>query len=395
MGRRSGPQTSPGSALLPTPLAALRVTQLRLETAVGWSARLVGYLLEPVHIGVEVNALRGAEPHPMLVGDTARQAGGDRTLVNGSLLCVVEREQELGGGIEDVPAVVDSTDQRTVVSVDPDDRQTRSRPIKPDDSVVRLELETPDLIRQDAHDALHRVGVGRVQVVEPEDSTTGVELHRDLCDLADGACRRVEKPQAGDRAFERLTHVDSLGRVVKDDWLDAEARRAGVDRECMVLAARDVHDVNGELVWLLAGIGKGVVGSVRGDRLAPHRQPSGEGAIEGDTAIPSGIDGHRRRGERNESVLGSGCANRNGNWEPAGEREPAQRQVAWNGTGGGDSDWAGGALCGRGLSRLTARKSNQDQHRRPASHRLVPTPAGGGRFSCPACCRRPPRSKSL
>src|ERR1700694_5871470 len=229
MGRRSGPQTSPGSALLPTPLAALRVTQLRLETAVGWSARLVGYLLEPVHIGVEVNALRGAEPHPMLVGDTARQAGGDRTLVNGSLLCVVEREQELGGGVEDVAAVVDSTDQRTVVSDDPDDMHAGARPVKPDDLVARGELETPDLIRQDAHDASHRVGIGRIQLVEPEDATTRVDLHRDLCHLANRSCRRVEEPYARDRAFERLTQVDSFSRVVKDDWLDAEAGRGRVD----------------------------------------------------------------------------------------------------------------------------------------------------------------------
>src|SRR3982074_451900 len=91
------------------------------EAAVGRIARLVGDLLQHTGLGIKVDALLAAEPHAMLIGDAAEKGGGDRTFVDGSLGCVVEGEQKLGGWVRMVDGVVDRAGQRTPARVDPDD----------------------------------------------------------------------------------------------------------------------------------------------------------------------------------------------------------------------------------------------------------------------------------
>src|SRR6202022_4675035 len=107
-------------------------------------------------------------------------------------------------------------------------------------------------------------------------------------------------------------------RGVEDDCPGSEIRRA-VDRKSSLLATRDVDDLDDRQALLQIREHRGVVGSVRGDRLAPYRQPFGERAVEEEAAIAGGIDGHRARGERDEGVLDSAWVKRIENWEPAGE----------------------------------------------------------------------------
>src|SRR5260370_6433337 len=109
----------------------------RSEAAVGGVSRLVRDLLQPIRIGIEVDALGAAEPDAVSVGDGVSQRPDQWAGVDGLLRCCVWCDQKLLGVY--VHPFVDHADQRVAADIEPVDAETNAGPIEPGRPVACLE----------------------------------------------------------------------------------------------------------------------------------------------------------------------------------------------------------------------------------------------------------------
>src|ERR1700681_1204648 len=93
--------------------------RVKSEAAVGRIARLVGDLLESARFRVEVDALRGAKPHAMRIGNGPAERLDDLPLEDGPLRRAVGCNQQLAGGVEEKIGIGNAG---LVADQDPDQR---------------------------------------------------------------------------------------------------------------------------------------------------------------------------------------------------------------------------------------------------------------------------------
>src|SRR5712692_8624027 len=253
-----------------------------LEAAVGWISRLVRDLLQTAGIGVEVDPLRTAKPDPMRIGDRPVQGHHERAFENRALRTLVERYQKLCPCF----SAVRGHDQRPAAGVKPNDEETYSFSIDPDDPMARCKVEPDDLVRPKTYRRLLWVGVGWIYLTNPEDAATRACLRIEtcgagrrrscICGLAHRSGCRVDEPQPM-QALETKRHVNAVGGVI-EDIVGADRTQ----RERALIAADDVDDVE----HVVCGVGVGIVGAVGRHQLPRYGQPAVEGALEVSAASP-------------------------------------------------------------------------------------------------------------
>src|SRR6266851_1467063 len=264
-------------------------------------------------------------------------------------------------------------DQWVSLDVQPDDHQTRSRPVQPRDFAARPDVETIDLVSQRTCRASreNRIAVGGIDLSSPEDASAGAQLQAgDVGNLPHQPGRGVDQPQASLDALEGLHDVDALGLVVKDGGLEVET--TSTLAKGTILACEHVNHVDVEDT-LISQLCVGVVSAVRRDGLPADREPTGEGAIEIAASFSAEIDRHRGGWKSDESTL-VGNATKRGrerNWKPARERDPAQWEVAGNRRlrlSRAEAQHGAGAALNGGLPALCAGDRQHKHDHQPADH---------------------------
>src|SRR3979411_1352067 len=143
---------------------------------------------------VQVDAMVGAEPGSMAVGDRYEHRADERgrTFVDRSLRLWVQQNKELGPVIpvgKSIPAI-DSQNDRMALRIRTDHTRSRARPVEPRHPCVVDQAVEIDLVGLDL-DAPERIRVGRVYGTDPESAVAGAGLN------VDQLSERVNGPRVG------------------------------------------------------------------------------------------------------------------------------------------------------------------------------------------------------